>query len=151
METNGRDKDVLNLIQGSFPITEDPYAELGAELGMDRAEVLKRTKALIERGVLRKVGVFFEAKKLGAKSTLCAVDVPAAKLEDAARVISSYPGVTHNYLREGTPNLWFTVIASSSEEINEIIEEIGEKAAVGPIHNLPVKNRYKLRLELKVR
>lgn len=150
MELDRTDKDILNRIQGEFPISSDPYGEIGAAIGISGPEVLERVKRLLENGVIRKVGPFFDAKKMGYRSTLCAVHIPEGRLEPAASVINSYPQVTHNYLREGTPNVWFTVIAESHEAIARILDEIKNKGEVGPIRNLPALRMFKVKVDLKI-
>lgn len=147
---DGIDKDLLNRIQGDFPISADPYADIGRELGISGDEALSRVRKLIEAGVLRKVGPFFDARKMGYTSTLCAMDVPEEKFDSVASIVSAYPQVTHNYLRAGHPNLWFTVIAESKERIEEILSDISRRSSISPIHNLNAKKMFKVKVDLKV-
>lgn len=147
---DGLDARILNLLQSEFPITGTPYEEIGRSLGITGEEALMRVRRLVKNGVVRKVGPFFDAKKMEYASTLCCVDVPEERLDEVASLISSYPEVTHNYLRTGTPNLWFTVIAESREAIKAIIREIEEKGAVGPVRDLPAKKMFKVKVDLKV-
>lgn len=144
------DKAILNRIQGEFPISEDPYGDIGSAVGASSTEVLSRVKRLKGEGIIRKVGPFFDAKKMGHKSTLCAVDVPEEKIKETADIISAYVEVTHNYLRLGHPNIWFTLIARDAAEIERILAEISEKAGVGPIRNLPAKKMFKIKVDLKL-
>jgi len=144
------DRNLLNIIQGEFPISADPYGDLAARLGMEREEAVRRSISLVERGVVRKIGPFFDSKKLCCASTLCAVEVPEDRIDEAARIINSFPHVTHNYLRAGSPNIWFTVIAESVEEISRIIAEISQKAQIGPIRNLPAQKTFKIKVDLKL-
>lgn len=146
-----RDKEILNRIQGGFPISTDPYGDVGAEIGLSGEEVLSRVKRLKAAGIIRKVGPFFDAKRMNHKSTLCAVDVPEEKLDKAAATVSAYREVTHNYLREGHPNLWFTVIAENEEAVARILKEISEKAGIGPIRNLPARRMFKIKVDLKLK
>lgn len=145
------DKAILNEIQGNFPVSADPYGDVGRIVGVSAEEVLSRVKNLKENKIIRKVGPFFDAKKMGHRSTLCAVDVPDDKLQETADIISSYVEVTHNYLREGSPNVWFTLIAENEEEIERILGEISEKAGVGPIRNLPARRMFKIKVDLKLK
>lgn len=147
---DGLDALILNQMQGDFPVSENPYADIGAALGVSGQEVLQRVRGLVERGVVRKVGPFFDARKMQYTSTLCALHVPEERLDEVAAVISAYPEVTHNYHRAGEPNLWFTVIAESKAAIQKIIEEIEEKGFVGPVRDLPAKKMFKVKVDLKV-
>ncbi|MDT8317539.1 MAG: AsnC family transcriptional regulator [bacterium] len=144
------DKEILNRIQGDFPVSGDPYGDIGREVGIPADEVLDRVKRLKGDGIIRKVGPFFDAKRMGHKSTLCAVDVPEEKIEETADIISGYVEVTHNYLRLGHPNIWFTLIARDAGEIDRILAEISEKAGVGPIRNLPARKMFKIKVDLKL-
>jgi len=45
---------------------------------------------------------------------LCAADVLPENIEQFADIVGKYDEVTHNYLREGHPNCWFTLIAPTS-------------------------------------
>ncbi len=147
---DGLDALILNKIQGDFPVSEDPYGEIGKDLGVSGQEVLGRVRSLVERGVVRKVGPFFDARKMKYVSTLCALDLPEDRVEAVAALVSAYPEVTHNYLRAGRPNLWFTLIAETREKIASIIAEIEKKGGAGPIHNLPAKRMFKVKVDLKV-
>ncbi len=109
------DKKILNRIQSDFPITQNPYGTIAAELNLTETEVLKRLNQLKTRGIIRRIGGNFVPEKLGFVSTLCAASVPADKIEMFAKAVNQYPGVTHNYLRENDFNVWFTFIAPSME------------------------------------
>lgn len=150
MELDKIDKEILNVIQGDFPISADPYGEIGKKAGISGTEALGRVRGLINRGIVRKIGPFFDAKKMGYMSTLCAVQVPVELIRDAVAVINGFAEVTHNYLRAGKPNLWFTVIAESEDRIERILSEISTKASIGPIHNLPAKKTFKIKVDLKI-
>lgn len=144
------DKEILNIIQSDFPISPEPYTDIGNKVGISGEEALNRVKRLLKDGVIRKVGPFFDAAKMGHKSTLCSVQVPDEKIQLVADIIAGYPEITHNYLREGTPNLWFTVIAPTEERIAGILAEISKKGGVGPIYNLPAKRMFKVKVDLNV-
>lgn len=147
---DGVDKEILNIIQGGFPLKAEPYDELGGRVGVSGDEALSRVRRLVEAGVVRKVGPFFDARKMGSSSTLCAAHVPEERVEHVASVINSRPEVTHNYQRDGVPNLWFTVIASSKEAIGEVVSDIRERAGIDRVHNLPARKMFKVKVDLKV-
>lgn len=149
-ECDETDRKILNRIQGDFPISENPYDEIGREAGISPDEALERVKSLLHRKIIRKVGPFFDARKMGYRSTLCAVNVPSERLEQAASLINGFVEVTHNYLRQGNPNIWFTVIAESQEAIDSILKEIAGRTGVGPIHNLPAEKMFKVEVDLKI-
>ena len=144
------DKAILNRIQSDFPITSRPYRTIAADLGLSEGEVLKRVSRLKASGIIRRIGGNFKPEKLGFVSTLCAAKVPEEKISQFAEVVNRYPGVTHNYRRDNTFNVWFTFIAPSMDEINANLEQIAAQTGVTDILNLPATRVFKIRAEFKV-
>jgi DNA-binding Lrp family transcriptional regulator len=144
------DKKIVTLIQSGFPVTARPYAEIGEKVGISEDEVIGRIKSIMDSGEIRRMGASFDSRKLGYASTLCAVHVPEEKLEKAVEAANAYHNVTHNYERNHHYNMWFTVIAPSRERIQEILNEIENKAGVGPIINLPAIKLFKIQVDLPV-
>jgi DNA-binding Lrp family transcriptional regulator len=108
-EMDDRDREMLAALQEGVPLTSRPFAIIADLLDWTEQEVLERLDHLIASGHVRKVGAVINSKRLGAASTLAAVDVPEDRIDHVAAIINEYPGVTHNYLREGHPNMWFTL------------------------------------------
>jgi len=78
------------------------------------------------------------------------MEVPQEKVLEVAEIINIYPQVTHNYRRKHKYNLWFTLIASSDEEILKIIEEIKFKTGIEKIFNLPYKKLFKINVNFSL-
>jgi hypothetical protein len=60
--------------------------------------------------------------------------------------VNSHPGVTHNYRRTHSYNVWFTLTADSQEEIEEFLEEVRKKTGVTDIINLPSLRIFKIQV-----
>ena len=144
------DRAILNRIQSDFPITSRPYHEIAQELGLSENEVIKRVLRFKESGIVRRIGGNFTPEKLGFVSTLCAAKVPEDKIAIFAEAVNRYPGVTHNYRRENTYNIWFTFIAPSMEEINANLKQIEDETGVSDILNLPATKVFKIKAEFKI-
>jgi len=142
-----KDRMILNEIQKKFPITPRPYLVLARKLGMGEKEVMERVRELKEVGIIRRLGASFSAKAVGFSSTLCAARVPPGKVEKFVSVVNTYPGVTHNYEREGELNIWFTLIAHSRKRINRILAEISRKTGVKEILDLPATRTFKISVD----
>ncbi len=142
-------KDILILkeIQRNFPVTRRPFLALSRRLGMKEKEALSRVQRLKEEGIIRRIGASFSAPAVGFRSTLCAARVPKEKIEAFAAVVNSYPGVTHNYEREGDYNVWFTLIAPTEKRIQQILTEISGKTGIKDILNLPAIKRFKIAVD----
>ena len=145
------DKMILNRIQSDFPITKNPFGAIAKELNLSEADVLRRLTSLKEKGIIRRIGGNFVPEKLGFVSTLCAASVPADKVEMFAETVNSFPGVTHNYLRENDFNVWFTFIAPSMDEIEKNLADISKKTGVKEILNLPATRVFKIKAQFNLK
>jgi DNA-binding Lrp family transcriptional regulator len=149
-ELDSTDSSILNRIQSDFPITSRPFLAIADELGLSEQEVLDRVAQLKTDGIIRRIGGNFVPGKLGFVSTLCAASVPADGVDDFAQIVNRYPGVTHNYQRDNTYNVWFTFIAPSMDEIEENLKQIARDSGVHDILNLPATKVFKIRAEFEV-
>jgi len=138
------DKKILNLIQEEFPLHERPYAEIGRQIGIDENEAMERVQKLKDTGIIRRIGAVFEPKKLDYTSILCGVHVGEEKLMQVVDAINQHVGVTHNYEREGDLNLWFTVIADKTEEIDGFIADLESRFSL-KIYRFPKKRVFKIK------
>ncbi len=138
------DGRLLNMIQKDFPLSSQPFRDLGDKLGLSEEEVIERIKNLKDRGFIRRMGGIFDPKSMGYKSTLVAVEVQPNHLEETASFVSSYSEVTHNYQRGHPFNLWFTLIAPTEERIREIIDAVGKLPGVESVMNLPSERLFKI-------
>jgi len=140
------EQEVLKIIQQEFPITPRPYAELARRLDSTEEAVHEAVQHLRKKGIIRRLGGSFDSRKIGYKSTLVALSVPKKRLDEVVAIVNSYSGVTHNYEREGTYNVWFTLIAESDKKIKETIEEIKQRAGVDAL-NLPATHLFKIKVD----
>jgi len=139
------DKAILNRIQSDFPITSRPYLAIAKDLDLDEAEVINRLVRLKKKGIIRRIGGNFVPDKLGYVSTLCAAKVPEDRIDKFAEVVNRYPGVTHNYLRNGEYNIWFTFIAPSMAKIEENLNAISRETGIQEILNMPATRVFKIK------
>ncbi len=140
------DSRILRELQHDFPLSERPYEVLAERLQFSTEQLWARVERMLNEGVIRRMGASFDSNKLGFSSTLAAVSVEPQLVDRAAKVIGRFHEVTHNYLRNDTFNIWFTLIAADEKRIESVLEEIRttlslEKAAV---LNLPVRRLFKL-------
>ncbi|GAI77382.1 unnamed protein product [marine sediment metagenome] len=140
------DEKILKRVERQFPISSCPYQDLARELALTEEEVISRISRLKEKGVIRRIGALFDSEKLGLKSTLVAMKVPQARLQEVANIVNCYSGVTHNYSREHEFNLWFVLMGKNDEEIEEILKKIEDQTGINETLNLPKKQLFKLKL-----
>lgn len=146
MHLDDKGRELLNLAQEDFPLEPEPYRKLGEIIGLNEEEVLSRLKRMRDEGIIRRLGAVFESRKLGYRGTLCAMHVPPDKVDEAAAVVNSFPGVTHNYLREHRLNMWFTILAADENELSSILRLIRERTGIEEIMELPAEEVFKIRV-----
>ncbi|MBW1981538.1 MAG: AsnC family transcriptional regulator [Deltaproteobacteria bacterium] len=144
------DRAILNEIQSDFPIAPRPYAILAQKLGYPEAEIIRRVQRLKDKMIIRRIGANFNSRRLGYTSTLCAAKVPPEKMATFVEVVNSYRGVTHNYRRHHEYNVWFTLIAPSQAELEQLVAEISRKTEVQDILNLPAERIFKIHVDFEV-
>ena len=143
-------RKIVNEIQSDFPLSTRPYKDLADRLGLTEKEVIDTVGRLKDAGVIRRIGGNFHSTKLDFVSTLCAARVPDEKIERFVKTVNSHPGVTHNYLRSHSYNIWFTFIAESMDRIDEQLREISKETGVVDILNLPAEKMFKIKVDFEV-
>jgi len=141
---------LLNIIQNEFPLESRPFLALANQLNMTEEKVIEIIKQSKENGYIRRLGGVFDSKSLGYTSTLCAVQVPEHRIEEVTNIINSYPGVTHNYLRNHNYNMWFTLTAQSIKWLEVIVNEIKSRTGITNIIVLPSTNTFKIKVNFNI-
>ena len=131
---------LLNEFQHGMPLTPNPYADIARQLGVYETTVLETLQRLQTEGVVSRVGAVFRPNRIGA-STLAAIAVPAAELEEVAAIVSEFTEVNHNYEREHRFNLWFVVVADDEDRLESVLAEIEARCGY-PVLDLPLLNEY---------
>lgn len=143
---------ILQELQDNFPLEEKPYEIVADRLQISKEELWERIERMLDEGVIRRIGVSIDSRKIGFRSTLAAVSVEPELIDRAAEIIGEFHEVTHSYLRNDSFNIWFTIIAADEKRIEEILEQIRDSLSLerSKVLNLPVKRLFKLDARLKV-
>ncbi|MDC8786430.1 siroheme decarboxylase subunit beta [Roseateles koreensis] len=139
------DAELLNRWQQRFPLSPEPFEELAAELGLaDGAAVLARLKALERQGSLSRIGGIWAPRAAGA-GLLCAMAVPAERLDEVAQRVNARVGVNHNYEREHAFNLWFVLTGPDAACLARELDAL-ERECQLPTLRLPMERAYRINL-----
>ena len=116
------EQQLLDIIQTNFPLTARPYHAIGQRLGISEHEVITTLKLLKNRQIIRQISAIFLSSKLGFETALISFQIPDSQIEQAAEIINEHPGVSHNYQRAHTFNLWFTLSVPQDLAIQQHIQ-----------------------------
>lgn len=130
------DRRIVNSLQGGFPLSTTPYADVARELGLTEDDLIDRLQCLLDDGILSRFGPMFHAERMGGALTLAAMSVPDDRYESVADRVNAFPEVAHNYAREHALNMWFVVATERAERIAEVLGEI-EKETGLTVHDMP--------------
>jgi siroheme decarboxylase len=146
------DRRLLNLLQGSFPLTERPYAEVARLAQLSEHEALRRTSRLLEERIIREVTPIFDTRVLGYRSMLVAAKVDPEHPWRAAKIINSHPGVSHNYLRDHDFNIWFTIATEPGSRLglDGTLEVLQRLTGAESVRQLPTLRLFKIRMDLEM-
>ncbi len=136
-----QDARLTDRLQRSVPLTERPFADLGAELGLSEAAVLDRLTQLLGSGVLTRLGPLYQIERAGGQFILAALQVPQQRYAEVTAQVNALPEVAHNYRREHALNMWFVVAAETPAVAWATCDQI--EAATGlPVHAFPKEREY---------
>jgi DNA-binding Lrp family transcriptional regulator len=146
------DKRLLNLLQGSFPLAERPYAAVARLAELSEDETLRRTRRLLDERIIREVTPIFDTRVLGYSSMLVAAKVDSEHPWRAAKIINSHPGVSHNYLRDHDFNLWFTIATEPGSKLglDGTLDVLAELTGAQSVRQLPTLRLFKIRMDLEM-
>ena len=144
MHLNSIDKKLLNLVQAQFPLTKEPYSDLGLQLGIDRDEVIHRIEQLKAKGFIRQISPVLDARSLGYQTTLVAMRVAKTQLDKAERLIGEHLGVSHGYERDHYFNLWFTLAVPAGVDMESELEQMTSPIGAETVIALPAVKVFKI-------
>src|SRR5690606_9297944 len=111
------DKQLLNALQGGFPLVPRPFAEVASTVGLTEDEVLRRTERLVRDRIIRQLTPIYDTRAFGYGSMLVAAKVDPEHPWGPAKIINEHPGVSHNYLRNHEFNMWFTLAVEEDSRL----------------------------------
>jgi DNA-binding Lrp family transcriptional regulator len=146
------DRKLLNLLQGSFPLAERPFAHVARLAEVPEDEVLRRADRLVRERIIRQVTPIFDTRVLGYKSMLVAAKVDPENPWRPAKIINSHPGVSHNYLRNHEFNIWFTIAIEPGSKLgmDGTLDVLAELTGAESVRQLPTLRLFKIRMDLEM-
>lgn len=150
MSSNHLQDEILFRIQKNFPLTARPFNEIAQELHTTENFVLNTLLHAKDKNIIRQTSAIFDTKRLGYTSSLVAFEVDPDNLEATVAVLNSHPGISHNYERNHSFNIWFTIAVAPNSllGLEKTIEILAEKTGTTNYVILPTLKLFKIAVKL---
>jgi DNA-binding Lrp family transcriptional regulator len=140
MELSATDRRLLAAIEGGLPLVSRPYAVVGNAIGMGEAEVIERLRALVDTGVIKRLGLVVRHHELGYRANAMTVwDVPDRDVDAVGRALAASPDVTLCYRRPRRLPAWpYNLFAMvHGRERDAVLARIAELRATHGLDAVP--------------
>jgi DNA-binding Lrp family transcriptional regulator len=123
------DRALIVATQGGLPLVARPYEVLGEQLGIAGSEVMRRLQAMLDAGIIRRIGAVPNHYAIGWTANGMTVwDVADARVDELGARVGDLDFVTHCYRRPRALPDWpynlFAMVHGNSRD------EVREKAAI---------------------
>jgi len=149
-ELDAVDQQIIDKLQGDFPLCERPYAAAAERLGIGEDELLARLQRLLDARVLTRFGPMVQIERMGGAFVLAALAAPEARYDEVTALVNALPQVAHNYRREHALNMWFVLATETPQGIAEAISRIERDTGL-PVFAFPKEKEYFVEMKLATR
>ena len=107
MSLDELDRRIIRATQSGLPLVPRPYEAVGAALGISGEQVRERLQAMLEEGLVRRIGAVPNHYRLGFTANGMSVwDVADERVDELGERIGQLPFVSHCYRRPRKPSVW---------------------------------------------
>ena len=115
------DRALIVATQGGLPLVARPYHTIGEQIGIAGEEVMRRMQALLNGGIIRRIGAVPNHYAIGWTANGMTVwDVADDKVDQLGPLVGALPFVTHSYRRPRALPAWpynlFAMVHGSSRD-----------------------------------
>lgn len=131
------DCQLITVLQDGLPLSVRPYAELGSQLNLTEQEVIKRIAVLQRSGLIKRLGVIVNHRRLGYQANAMVVfDVPDQLVDQIGGHVSRFSFVNLCYRRprgsENWPyNLYCMIHGKNRERVLQQLEQLTDSCGLG--------------------
>jgi len=142
--------ELLSIIQKKFPLSPRPFAEIAEELGSNEETIIEILNEEKDKKIIRQISPIFDTKRLGYSSSLISFKIKREDIDSAVEVINAHPGVSHNYEREHTFNIWFTLAVAPNSKLGlrQTVEILARESKALDFIMLPTLKLFKIAVKL---
>lgn len=139
MVLNEQDYRLIAEIQGGLPLTSHPYAEIGERIGLDEKTVIERIDAMLESGIIKRLGIVVRHHELGYTANAMVVwDVPDERLNELGERLGALDCITLCYQRprrlpDWPYNLFCMIHGQEREKVLAYIDRLVDSEGLADI------------------
>lgn len=101
------DRRLMEETQAGLPLVAEPYADIGARMGLSAATVQARLAQMLDAGLIRRIGAVPNHYRLGFVANGMSVwDVDDAQVDALGERVGALACVSHCYRRPRQPGIW---------------------------------------------
>ena len=129
LQLDAIDRALIVATQGGLPLVARPYQAIGERVGIPGDEVVRRLQALLDSGIIRRIGAVPNHYAIGWTANGMTVwDVADARVDELGARVGALDFVTHCYRRPRALPDWpynlFAMVHGASRA------EVADKAAI---------------------
>jgi DNA-binding Lrp family transcriptional regulator len=107
MALDDLDRRIIRATQSGLPLVPRPYEAIGATLGIGGEQVRERLQAMLDAGLIRRIGAVPNHYRLGFTANGMSVwDVADDRVDELGEQIGQLPFVSHCYRRPRRLPVW---------------------------------------------
>ncbi|HYD93895.1 MAG TPA: AsnC family transcriptional regulator [Noviherbaspirillum sp.] len=127
------DRAIIVATQNGLPLVPRPYHAVAERIGVAPEEVMARMNAMLERGLIRRIGVVPNHYAIGYVANGMSVwDVPDEHIDELGERVGRLDCVSHCYRRPRFPPMWnynlFAMVHGRTRE--EVEAKVAQIAAL---------------------
>jgi siroheme decarboxylase len=131
MSLDELDRRIIRATQSGLPLVHRPYEAVGASLGISGEQVRERLQAMLEEGLVRRIGAVPNHYRLGFTANGMSVwDVADERVDELGERIGQLPFVSHCYRRPRRAPVWnYNLFAMLHGRSREEVEAQAQQVA----------------------
>jgi len=139
---------MIRQLQEPFPLTDEPYRKIAADLGITETQALERIKALVKKGCLKRIGSFLKSTMVVPETkSLVVWQIPEEKLERIGPEIADFGEVLYADRRltftEFPYSLYTMIRADTPAEIEALTRRMQDRIGKWPYRVLVTTRELK--------
>lgn len=143
--------ELLMKLQYEFPLTPTPILDVAESLGLRFEEVSRILGRLVNAGILKRVGFYYNYRAQGHVAALVAFSCRES-YEGIARILAEDPLVTHNFLRDHPVyNVWAVIKRGSREELLKYVDFVAREGGASRWIALFSRRTFKLSVKFDLK